>query len=1301
MIFAVKAALEGRAGGSAADGRPVVAGQVNITRQRTVDGIAPAVDLRRKPSQLRCGTNLIHAVGQSGLRLGGAVPCAGSRGRQRNDLGQHTAGHISLVCAAQVEAAVDIVAAGAEHRIGVSAVGQVLILAVAVGGMDIACGIRQRHSGRGGGGIGNIQLQLEVIARSDLHIHIGETVQAEVHRDRVEVRAHAGIRHFVQGGERIRRRVHGAVGITVGELNIGGAAGAKVHIRRDCQLQLSLIHLLILGDIGLIGRIADGIEQVVGSGVENATVFVNAPVAAIEGKRHLIAGHNLRLLGIGGVGDRGGHFGHTSQTVGGAGAIMHLDDHSTASQPSFAEAQETCVILAAGIRRQGGPAGKIAHHSVLVRGDNGVLNRRCAAAGHREVQSGSGVVTQIEPVVVVIIPRRRARRTQAVGIIGDIGFCIAVFGRIIGKHEHTGARGIGGRVEAAVGAVLVSGRIDIQRLIVHGNDSCAIGCDIQPVALGIAAVRYIDRALLAQHFDLELGLDHDVHGIAVNDLPQTVGADTLRSLFRVLIAGGIQIRLDLGLVTGLGNGAKVVELVIVLIRAISTVEGEGLGEVGRIALEPTGLGDIVRHTRAIVLQTPGVVGIALADFVGQSLCAGSSVSFSLSSRIDGLRVEVIILEVERKICVVGNRRSHRYRLGERQILGNYRVPRSSRIIDRLREDEAVSGCCGRLHIGVPKSRVAGSVHHEGIVGVVAGRIGCSVLHITAHNGHGHTSRIVLSGKVVGAVLFARGIDGVQAQINIRAAAGAAVHIGLSGQGQAVAAQVNICAGFRSFVAIGAEGISAGSQAGIEIVVVICQRAGRIGRSRGKITGLKGQRAVTFQIVGIITNGKLIFAINLGDGQASVLIDVLGLATNFIGSKVVSTLIVKTSRLVELDQRVPAAIGGIVHIPTDMEGIVLLDRVVYGQCQRPGVRGQTGRVHGMELIDICTGGVLRDLDRGSTEQSRGEVVRTFLFASSDRSIVIVVGVAQGRTVRILKDVASLQIGQVIGVSYRHGRACGDRNTALQPRDLCALRSGQNNGVGSRAAVVGSGKHDRILTSRSGSVAQGRAVQRLCNAVDGCCIGQRIAIDIREHLSHIQRPGIAQGHIGCGDRTGSDRGGRLAFIGEGEEVDRRIAGAAVILRRIGSSATICTQHKALLDRGPILGGTGVVQGNCDCDIPIALRIGHFYTAASPLRHIGVVAGCYTVCGIGQYGSVFVCGLYIGRACGNGDQIIGHILESRVAGKGHRVLHTDSCRSCGLVIRTIGNNTIQRRSYCALFRCKDCRGKDGQNHHERKQH
>ena len=739
VIFAVKAALEGRAGGSAADGRPVIAGQINITRQRTVDGIAPAVDLRRKPSQLRCGTNLIHAVGQSGLRLGGAVPCAGSRGRQRNDLGQHTAGHISLVCAAQVEAAVDIVAAGAEHRIGVSAVGQVLILAVAVGGMDIACGIRQRHSGRGGGGIGNIQLQLEVIARSDLHIHIREAVQAEVHRDRIEVRAHAGIRHVIQGGKRVRRRVHGAVGITVGELNIGGAAGAKVHIRRDCQLQLGLIHLLILGDIGLIGRIADGIEQVVGSGVEDTTVLVDATVAALEGERHLIAGHDLRLLGIGGVGDRGGHFGHASQTVGHLVVSCHLDDNSTTGQPRIAEAQETCMVLAVGIRRQGGPAGETALHGGLVGGDNGVLNIGhtivFAIACHREVQGGGGVVAQIEPVVVVIIPRRRARRTQAVGIIGDIGRCGTVF--LAAEHKNTGTLRIRGRIEAAVGAMCVICRIYIQCFVIHGKDGRSVRFHIEPVVLGVAAVGFPQGGRTSQQMNLKFRLNHDICRVRVDDLPQAVRTDTLCPA-RVLVAAGGQEGLNLRFVTGLGYRAKIREAVRILIRGVSSIEGEFLRKTSGAALEPSGLGHI-SGAAADVLQAPGVVGIALADFVGQrSGSVSGCVCIATGAarlRLNDLCVEIIILEKQVEVRIGRNRHRQVDGLGKRQVLCNNRVSGGSRVVDRLSEDVVLGTGALGFHIGIPKGCVSGRVQHEGVVSIIAGSIGRTMLHIAAHAGH--------------------------------------------------------------------------------------------------------------------------------------------------------------------------------------------------------------------------------------------------------------------------------------------------------------------------------------------------------------------------------------------------------------------------------------------------------------------------------------------------------------------------------------------------------------------------------------
>ena len=346
----------------------------------------------------------------------------------------------------------------------------------------------------------------------------------------------------------------------------------------------------------------------------------------------------------------------------------------------------------------------------------------------------------------------------------------------------------------------VGGCVNIQGLIIHGNEGSACGGNIHPVALGIAAEGFAlavggsgDRSRAVDHIEVELRLNHDVHGIAVNDLPQAIGADALRKrVFRtiqVLVPGGGQICLDLRFVTGLGNGAKVFEAVGILVRRIPALEGEGLCKVGSAALQPAGLGHIIRYTGAIVLQTPGVVGIVLADLVLQGLCAGSSVSCSRSSRLDGLRVEVIILEVEREICVVGNRHSQRHRLRDGQALGDRGISRSSRVVDRLCED--IIGLVSGLHIGIPQGCIAGGIHHEGVVGIAAGNIGISVLYLTAHDGHDHTGRIVSFAKVGAVGLFGCRVDGVQAQVDLRAAASAAIHIRLGGQRQAVAAEINI------------------------------------------------------------------------------------------------------------------------------------------------------------------------------------------------------------------------------------------------------------------------------------------------------------------------------------------------------------------------------------------------------------------------------------------------------------------------------------------------------------------------------
>ena len=85
-----------------------------------------------------------------------------------------------------------------------------------------------------------------------------------------------------------------------------------------------------------------------------------------------------------------------------------------------------------------------------------------------------------------------------------------------------------------------------------------------------------------------------------------------------------------------------------------------------------------------------------------------------------------------------------------------------------------------------------------------------------------------------------------------------------------------------------------------------------------------------------------------------------------------------------------------------------------------------------------------------------------------------------------------------------------------------------------SIVPYGANDQTTGTAtiSGGVTQNRAVQRLSNAVDSRRVGQRITVSIGKHISQIQRPRITKCYIGCGDCIGSDRRGRVAFIGEGE-------------------------------------------------------------------------------------------------------------------------------------------------------------------------
>ena len=176
----------------------------------------------------------------------------------------------------------------------------------------------------------------------------------------------------------------------------------------------------------------------------------------------------------------------------------------------------------------------------------------------------------------------------------------------------------------------------------------------------------------------------------------------------------------------------------ILIRGVSSIEGEFLRKTGGAALEPSGLGHI-SGAASDVLQAPGVVGIALADFVGQrsgSVSGCVCIAFGAARlRLNDLCVEIVILEKQVEVCIGRNRHRQVDGLGKCQALCNNRVSGGSRVVDRLSEDVVLGTGADGVHIGIPKGCVSGRVQHEGVVSIIAGRIGRTMLHIAAHAGH--------------------------------------------------------------------------------------------------------------------------------------------------------------------------------------------------------------------------------------------------------------------------------------------------------------------------------------------------------------------------------------------------------------------------------------------------------------------------------------------------------------------------------------------------------------------------------------
>lgn len=167
----------------------------------------------------------------------------------------------------------------------------------------------------------------------------------------------------------------------------------------------------------------------------------------------------------------------------------------------------------------------------------------------------------------------------------------------------------------------------------------------------------------------------------------------------------------------------------------------------------------------------------------------------------------------------------------------------------------------------------------------------------------------------------------------------------------MAAEVDIVLSGRGIVAIRTERVLSGSQGSIELIVV----AVLVARCGVQCVGKSAvQKLDTLVQAGI----DAILPINVG---VAIFTDVIG------------TLRIEALSLVKLDERINIAVGGVIHILANIEGVILRSSCSYIQSQRPSVRRIAVGIGRMEFIGICTGGILRDLDGGAAEQSRSEIV----------------------------------------------------------------------------------------------------------------------------------------------------------------------------------------------------------------------------------------------------------------------------------------------------------------------------------------
>ena len=750
MVFAVKAAVE--LVGAAADRSPVEAGEIDIVAEHGADRRLTAVDRIREPLQLRAGLDLIDAVDGCRHRTVAAVPVRIAELLQR-DLLRELVG-LGPVRTAQREAA---------HGAGIA----VLAAQIAVGAeIERIAAVRIRRD-QLAGAVAQLQRRIQRRAAfiagfhshgeddraADRNPHVRIMVHVVVDRYGVEVRADAVVRHVVEEGKRVRGGIHVAEGEAVRRRDIGHVlAVRKADVLRERELQRAVVHLLVLaeraldlGAVHIVGRLE--VRR-----VEHAGDLIDRAEHAAEGQADLIAGLEDRLVGEGRICHRDRDLRRAHKAVGNAARIIR-------------HAQDDRAALAVAERLQCGQRDGIAavlrgERGVLAQGGDHVVRRRherifhAARALEREGQHRGLLVRVIVPGIVVVVPVGGTGRRCADGDV-VINICVQRTGgrRRAGHDDHAHALRGRRREVAAVGAVGIAvavHRTSFDRVVADRDDGILrAGGDVRPVGRRVATVHGHDIRVAGQRRPVEVGLDHNVARVGVDELPVAVGAHASRAV-KGQIAPRVEVDLDVALIALARLRAELAEIVAEPV-GLQAVPGQRQGRIAAGTAEPAGPGHI-----ALAAHAPGVVAVALGNLVDRRLRAAVHGPAVHGFHFGG--VEVVPLEVEAELRVRRDRHGQLHRRVDRTVLGARPVAGLEGLVDALREDVAVR--IGRIQIEVIQAGIAARVEHDRIIGVIALLVCRAVLRRAAHDRGVKAQRVLIFPKI-GVVHFSGvGIEAV-------------------------------------------------------------------------------------------------------------------------------------------------------------------------------------------------------------------------------------------------------------------------------------------------------------------------------------------------------------------------------------------------------------------------------------------------------------------------------------------------------------------------------------------------------------